>query len=97
MEITKSAVGFDLDQDKHDIIDKKLERIKYAQDLIEDLSITVKYDKRFDFECNIHFHWGIKAHVSSEDFDFEPALNKMIDILDQKIKKEKDKVQNHGH
>ncbi|HPX13596.1 MAG TPA: HPF/RaiA family ribosome-associated protein, partial [Treponemataceae bacterium] len=24
---------------------------------------------------------------------FEPGLNKMVDVLDQKIKKEKDKIQ----
>ncbi|MGL4987291.1 MAG: HPF/RaiA family ribosome-associated protein [Treponemataceae bacterium] len=97
MEITKTAVGMQFDQDKHDIIDKKLERVEYARDLIEDMHVIVKYDKHYIFECNIHFHWGTKAHISAEDFDFEPALNKMIDILDQKIKKEKDKNQSHGH
>jgi len=39
------------------------------------------------------FKWGTNAHVSADDFDFAAGLNKLMDVLDQKIKKEKDKVQ----
>ena len=31
--------------------------------------------------------------VSAEDFDFAAAFNKMMDVLDNKVKKEKDKIQ----
>jgi len=40
-----------------------------------------------------NFRWGGNAHVSSEDFDFAAGVNKLMDVLDQKIKKEKDKIQ----
>ena len=66
---------------------------KYAEDLIVDLIVKVKHDKAYVFDANVNFKWGTQAHVSGEDFDFGAALNKMMDVLDTKIKKEKDKVQ----
>ena len=47
METTINAVGFELDKDQSDLISKKLERIKYADDLIVDLLFRVKEDKKY--------------------------------------------------
>jgi len=41
----------------------------------------------------VNFRWGAQAHVSGEGRDFAEALNIMMDVLDNKIKKEKDKIQ----
>ena len=93
--MTKSvtAVGFELEEKQSDMIDKKLERIKYADDLIVDLIVRVKHDKSYVFDSTVNFKWGASAHVSGDDFDFGAALNKMMDVLDTKVKKEKDKIQ----
>ncbi len=88
-----SAVGFELDQKQSDMIEKKLDRVKYAEDLIVDLTVRVKREKQYHFEATANFRWGSQAHVSAEDFDFGASLNKMMDTLDVKIKKEKDKIQ----
>jgi putative sigma-54 modulation protein len=88
-----SAVGFDFEQKQTDLIDKKLKRIGYADDLIVDLILRVKRDKSYSFDCTVNFRWGTQAHVTNDDFDFAAGLNKMMDILDNKIKKEKDRVQ----
>ncbi|AEE17548.1 HPF/RaiA family ribosome-associated protein [Treponema brennaborense] len=93
MTTSMSAVGFDFEQDQTDLINKKIERIKYADDLIVDFILRVKEDKKFIFDATVNFRWGSAAHVSAEDYDFAAALNKMMDVLDQKIKKEKDKIQ----
>ena len=94
MNISTNAIGFTLDNDRQELIDKKLERVKYADALIVTLSLKVKLDnKQFFFEANVNFKWGTNAHVSADDFDFAAGLNKLMDVLDQKIKKEKDKVQ----
>ena len=94
--MTKSitAVGFDLDQKQSDMIEKKLQRISYADDLIIDLIVRVKHEKEYSFDIVANFRWGVQGHVTGSDFDFAAALNKTMDVLDQKIKKEKDKVQN---
>ena len=88
-----SAQGFTLDKDQTELINKKLERIKYAENLIVDLMIHVKEDKKFFFETTVNFRWGGNAHVKGDDFDFAAALNKMMDVLDVTVTKAKDKVQ----
>ena len=93
METTINAVGFELDKDQSDLISKKLERIKYADDLIVDLLFRVKEDKKYIFDTTVNFRWGMTAHISAEDYEFASGLNKLVDILDQKVKKEKDKIQ----
>lgn len=93
MNIQLKAEKFTLDEDQKVFLDKKLERIKYAEELITDVLFNIKYEKKFLFDCTINFRWGGNAHVSSEDFEFSAGANKLIDVLDQKIKKEKDKIQ----
>lgn len=88
-----SAVGFDFEKDQTELIDKKLERIKYADEHIIDFILRVKEDKKFEFDATVNFRWGTNAHVKSDDYDFAAGLNKLMDVLDTKIKKEKDKVQ----
>lgn len=93
MTTSINAVGFDFEKDQLDLISKKIERIKYAEDLIIDFLLKVKEDKKFIFDCTVNFRWGAVAHVAAEDYDFAAGLNKMMDMLDQKVKKEKDKIQ----
>lgn len=87
-----SAVGFAFEKDEQELINKKLARVQYAEDLIVDLNLRVKEDKKFIFECTVNFRWGGAAHVTAEDYEFAPGLNKLVDTLDQKIKKEKEKM-----
>jgi putative sigma-54 modulation protein len=93
MNVTTKAIGFSLEQDEQDLITRKLVRIHYAEDLIVDLALSVKEDKKFIFECTVNFRWGTVSHITAEDYEFASALNKLMDVLDLKIKKEKDKVQ----
>ncbi len=88
-----SAVGFVLEEKQTEMVNKKLERIKYAEDLIVDLIVKIKHEKAYVFDATANFKWGTQAHVKAEDYDFGAALNKMMDVLDVKVKKEKDKIQ----
>ena len=93
MNVSVNAVKFAMDDEQREFLDKKLQRIKYAEDLITDAMISVKLDKKFLCEATLNFRWGGSAHVSAEDYDFSACVNKMMDVLDQKVKKEKDKAQ----
>lgn len=88
-----SAQGFTLEKDQSDLINQKLQRISYAEDKIVDLILRIKEDKKYYFDVTVNFRWGANAHVTSDDYDFAAGLNKLMDILDNKIKKEKDKIQ----
>lgn len=93
MTKTISSVGFSLDKDQSDLINSKLKRVDYADSLIVDLILRVKEEKKYYFDATVNFRWGGNAHVTSDDFEFATALNKLMDVLDLKVKKEKDKVQ----
>lgn len=95
MTKTISAVGFEFEKKQSEMIEKKMKRIAYAEDLIIDLIVRVKHDKAYSFDATMNFRWGNQGHAACEDFDFAAGVNKLMDMLDAKIKKEKDKVQNH--
>jgi len=94
MNINVQSVKFTLDDERKTFLDKKLERIKYAEELITDVLVNIKLERQqFFAEATVNFRWGGNAHVSAEDFDFNVVINKLMDVLDQKIRKEKDKIQ----
>ena len=93
MTTSITAVDFTMTPVQQEMVNKKLDRIKYADDLIIDLSLKIKEEKKFFFDCTLNFRWGTSAHVSADDFDFAAGVNKLMDVLDQKVKKEKDKIQ----
>ncbi|MBP5359411.1 MAG: HPF/RaiA family ribosome-associated protein [Treponema sp.] len=93
MNKSVSAQGFTLEKDQNELIEQKLKRIAYADELIIDLALRVKEDKKYYFDATVNFRWGASAHVAADDYDFAAGLNKLMDVLDTKVKKEKDKIQ----
>jgi len=43
------------------------------------------------FEATVNFRWGVSIHVKENDFELNPAIDKLIDKLESKIIKEKRK------
>ena len=86
------AVHFSLHDDAKEYLNKKLERIHNAENMIVDLLITIKKEKDFDAEANVNFRWGVSIHVKESDFELTKAIDKMMDKLESKITKEKEKV-----
>ena len=54
----------------------------------------MKEDKKYYFDATVNFRWGATAHVEADEYDFAACLNKMMDMLDLKIKKEKEIIMN---
>ena len=86
------AVHFTLHDNAKEYIQKKIERIHNAENMIVDLIITIKKEKDFDAEATVNFRWGVSIHVKENDFDLTAAIDKMMDKLETKITKEKEKV-----
>ena len=86
------AVHFNLHDDAREYLNKKIERIHNAENMIVDLLVTLTKDKNFEAEATVNFRWGMSIHVKEEDFELDPAIDKMIDKLEHKITKEKEKV-----
>jgi putative sigma-54 modulation protein len=92
MNIEIKAVHFTLHDDAKEYLDKKIARIHNAENMIIDLLITLTKGKDFEAEATVNFRWGVSIHVKENDFELAPAVDKMMDKLEVKITKEKEKV-----
>ena len=89
------CVHCEIDDKVKDKLETKLKRLDYAEDLIVNLDITIKLEKQYRLETNIHFRWGQIHHIKVETFDIMKGIDLLIDKLEQKVSKEKEKVQHH--
>jgi putative sigma-54 modulation protein len=87
------TVHFTMHDSTREYLDKKLERIAYAKDLVTDLLFVFTKEKIFKAECTINFRWGSQAHLLEEDFELNESIDKLMDKVEHKISKEKEKVQ----
>jgi putative sigma-54 modulation protein len=86
------AIHFTLHDDAKEYLNKKIERIHNAENMIVDLMITIKKEKDFEAEATVNFRWGVSIHVKEKDFELTTAIDEMMDKLEAKIIKEKEKV-----
>ena len=86
------AVHFSLDEQTKENLEKKINRIHNAENMIVDLLFTLTKDKDFSAEATVNFRWGHSIHLKEQDFELNPAIDKLMDKLDTKIAKEKEKV-----
>jgi putative sigma-54 modulation protein len=92
MNIDVRAVHFTLKEDGREYLDRKIARIHNAENMIIDLIVTVTKEKDFEAEATVNFRWGVSIHVKEHDFELNPAIDKLMDRLEAKIIKEKEKV-----
>jgi putative sigma-54 modulation protein len=96
MNTDVKAVHFTLRDDTREYLDKKIDRIPNAENMIVDLLFTLTKDaKNFAAEVTVNFRWGVSIHLKEHDFELNPAIDKLIDKLDSKIIKEKEKAKDN--
>ena len=86
------AVHFALRDETKEYLQKKIDRIHNAENMIVDLLVTLTKEKDFEAEATVNFRWSVTIHVKEHDFELIPAIDKMMDKLEIKITKEKEKV-----
>ncbi|MDR0997864.1 MAG: ribosome-associated translation inhibitor RaiA [Treponema sp.] len=92
MNIDIKAVHFTLNDEGREYLERKIARIHNAENMIVDFLVTLTKNKEFTAEAKVNFRWGVSIHVKESNFDLNPAIDKLMDVLDQKITKEKEKV-----
>lgn len=93
MNVDVKAVHFELGEKTKQYVDKKLERIAYARDMITDLLFVFTKEKSFSLDCTVNFRWGVSTHVAETSFELNEGIDKLVDKLESKINKEKEKIQ----
>jgi putative sigma-54 modulation protein len=90
------GVHVDVTQKMQDLIDRELQKLEFAKDMIIDLILTVGREKSsYKLEVTLNFRWGTTAHIGTDSFDFNEAVDTLFDKIETKVIKEKEKVQQH--
>lgn len=92
MNIDIKAVHFTLKDDAREYLNRKITRFPNVENMIIDLLFTLTKDKDYAAEATVNFRWGVSVHVKENDFELNAAIDKLIDKLDAKIIKEKEKI-----
>lgn len=95
MTVNIKGVHYEISDKVREKLETKLKRLSYAEDLIVTLDFTITREKQYSLETNIHFRWGQSNHIKVETFDIWKGVDTLIDKLEQKVSKEKEKVQHH--
>jgi putative sigma-54 modulation protein len=90
------AVHFTLGDDGKEYLEKKIARLHKPENIIVDLLFTLTRDNGFSAEVTVNFRWGNSVHVKEHEHELLPAIDKMMDVLSQKIDKEKEKMKEKG-
>ena len=96
MHLDIKGVHLDVTDEMKDYVDKKVQKLNFAQDMIMDLLITLTKEKNsYRIEVTINFRWGSSAHIGVDSFDFFEGIDTLMDKLESKVIKEKEKIQQH--
>ncbi len=96
MELEIKGVHFTVHDDTREFIATKLEKLEFAAEYIEVLQFTLtKENPDFVAEVKLHLSWGHSSVIKVHSYDLHEGINTLIDKLDHKIRKERDKVTDH--
>lgn len=96
MNFELSGIHMDITEDIRNYLNKKLPRLEFATEYIIDLIFKIIKEKHgFKVEANVNLSWGTSAQLHVDGFDVYESLDKLVDKIELKIKKEKNKVKDH--
>jgi putative sigma-54 modulation protein len=91
------GVHYEIDDTTREYLDRKMARLDFARDLIVEMPITITKGTKdgFELETTVHFRWGKSTHVGVKNFDVHKGVDALFDKLEEKITREKAKLQHH--
>lgn len=97
MNLDVRGVHCEVSEHTREVIDKKVLRLGFAKDLIVDQLFSVtKMKNGYKVESNTNFRWGTSAHIRVDTVNLLEGLDILFDKLEQKVHKEKEKIQEHS-
>lgn len=96
MNLELTGIHLEITDDIRNYFYKKLHRLEFAASYLIDLLFRLIKEKHgFKIEATINFKWGSSAHIHVDGFEIYESIDKLFDKIESKVKKEKDKVQQH--
>ena len=96
MELDIKGVHFEVKDETREFIQAKLEKLEFASEYIVDLDFTLtKENPEYEVEAKLHLKWGHQSVIKTHAFDLHEGIHALIDKLDHKIRKEREKITDH--
>lgn len=96
MELDIKGIDFVVDENTRDLIKNKLSKLDFMSEHIIYLNFSIRKDNsHIKVEADAHLNWGIDVIVSHQGYDVNVLIDDVINTLQNKLKKEKDKKQEH--
>ncbi len=95
MNVDIKAVRFELPEEYREIIEKKIRKIEFAQEMIVDLLCSITKDRGYLLVATINFRWGATHHFRVQDFELRDGIDKLFEKIETKVTKEKEKIKQH--
>jgi putative sigma-54 modulation protein len=99
MNIDIKGVHVEISDQVQEYIDKKLHRLDFVSEHIIDLLVFLHQEgSQYSLEATVNFRWGNSTHMRVKSFDIFEGIDKLVDKVELKVLKEKNKIQDHkGH
>jgi putative sigma-54 modulation protein len=99
MNIDIKGVHVEITDKIRETIEKKLHRLDFVSEHIIDLLVFLSQEgSQYSLEATVNFRWGNTNHIQVKNFEIFEGIDKLFDKLEQKVVKEKKKIQDHkGH
>lgn len=97
MNIDIKSVHFDITDETKEYVEKKTHnKVDFADDLLVDVLFTLTKEKNaYKIEVKINFRWNYSHHITVTRFDMIEGIDVLMDKLEKKVRREKDKIKAH--
>lgn len=95
MNLNVKGVHYQPSEETLEFLDKKLAKLKFAEEYLHDLDISIKREtlgQGFHIEAQLHFKWGSIKQVSYDCYELFEGIELIADKIAAVAKKEKSKV-----
>ncbi len=95
MNLTFRGIGFTPTDEDKDFLAKKLKKLGFADDYLQDLDIVAKKESKgigFHLDATLHFVWKKEKVVSQDAYELYEGIELLADKIQAAAKKEKEKT-----
>ena len=98
MVLNVNGIRYQISDATREFLDKKLQKLSFAEDYIQDLDIVMtrlKVGQGYHLDAKMHFVWGSYKVVSADCYELYEGIEILVDKIEAMARKEKGKVVDH--
>ena len=95
MNLVIRGINYVPSEETKDFIDKKLKKLSFAEDYLQDLTIAITRETKgigYHIDAILHFSWKKEKVVSMDCYELFEGIELIADKIQAAAKKEKEKT-----